>query len=149
MLRLPYRNRTCKNLCFLSVSTCIYRNQNLISSQEPRGKGWVVSGPYGIAHDGKVSFVNPRLQFQLVSKITLLAPETGIAHCSHPSSWNLTQSNIWVLWFWKSFQSVRGRHHETYSPFFLNTSLSYGSGHFDLFPHWLLGYGSRHRHFLA
>ena len=31
------------------VSSCNYRNQNLISSQEPRDKGWVVSGPYGFA----------------------------------------------------------------------------------------------------
>jgi hypothetical protein len=131
------------------VSTCSYRNQNLVSPQEPQGKGRVVSGPYGIAHYSKASFLNPRQQFRFVFKVALLAPKTGIAHCSHPSDWNLTQSNIWILWLWKGFKSVRGRHHEAYSPLFLNTTLSHGGRHLDLLPHWLLGYGSRHRHFYA
>jgi len=78
------------------VSSCNYRNQNLIFSQEPRGKGWVVSGPYGFAHNIKASFVNLRLQFRFVFKVALLAPKTGIAHCSHTSSRNLTQGDIWV-----------------------------------------------------
>jgi hypothetical protein len=67
--------------CFL-VSAGIYRNQNLVPPQEPRGKRGVVPGPYGIAYNGKAPFVNPRLQLQLVSKVALLAPETEAAAAS-------------------------------------------------------------------
>ena len=91
---------------FFLVSTGIYRNQNLVPSQEPRCKGGVVPGPDGIARHFKAPCVNPGFQFRLVSKVVFLTPETGVAYCGHPAGGNLAQRDFGILRRREGFQGV-------------------------------------------
>ena len=64
-------------------------------------------------HSSLVLFLN---RSRHLSQIALLAPETRVSYGSHPSSWYLTQCNLYIFWRWKGFHRVCAWHHEAHHP---------------------------------
>src|SRR5665648_270437 len=160
---LPFRSRLFKGaygplprfwLPCLGVLRCteaavsIYRDQDLVASQEPGGKRGVVAGPYGIAGNAESPIAHPRLQLQLVAEVASLGPEAGVAQRGHPASWDLSQCDLRISRLGKGLPSIGGRHREADDPPVFSGPLPHGSRHLDLLARWLLGDGRRHRHFV-
>src|SRR5664279_1959743 len=125
------------------------RNQNLISSQEPRSKRRVITCPDRFANDSETVLLNPRLQFLLVPKVALFTPNTRVSDSSHPAGRDLPQLDPLILRVRKGLNCLRCGHRERNQPASFDTLLSDRGSHLYLFGCRFLRYRSSHRDFIV